>query len=198
MEWEQKADGMRVDEKIFRERWIEMILLRWYTYNRHGLYLWLNGFLTRLRKVPFQYNTDIFSASYARDLKGFLFFFLSLFLPTDVLWTADDIASSSSRSYSMAEKDCTSHWAHKERSLSLLNHSTSHHSLYPSASLYSTASRHGLFPGICLSSGSSDVRSPTWACPGGIWYNPGPSGPWCWPGSQYLWGRVLISTPGDQ
>lgn len=74
MEWEQKADGMRVDEKIFRGRWIEMILLRWYTYNRHGLYLWLDCFLTRLRKVPFQYNTDSFFCFICSRSKRLSFF----------------------------------------------------------------------------------------------------------------------------
>lgn len=78
MEWEQKADGMRVDEKIFRERWIEMILLRWYTYNRHGLYLWLDCFLTRARNVSFQYNTDIFFCFICSRSKRLFFSFFCL------------------------------------------------------------------------------------------------------------------------
>lgn len=58
--------------------------------------------------------------------KPFLLF-LSLFIPTDVLWTADEF-SSSSRSSSMADKECTSHcscchWAQKDRSRPQLNHS---------------------------------------------------------------------------
>lgn len=75
IELEEKADGKREDEKRLKERWIEIILLRWYTYNRHGLYLWLDCFFRRLRKVPFQYNTDIHSALYAWNLKAFSSFF---------------------------------------------------------------------------------------------------------------------------
>lgn len=65
------------------------------------------------------------------------------------------------------------------------------------ANLCSSANHHGLFPGICLSSGSSDLCCPTWACPGRIWHHTGPHGPWCRTISQCLWRCALISTPRD-
>lgn len=71
IELENKADGTRKNEKRLKERWIEIILLRWYTYNRHGLYLWSDCFFRGMRKVPFQYNTDIHSALHAWNLKDF-------------------------------------------------------------------------------------------------------------------------------
>lgn len=71
IEWVEKADGKRGDEKRRKERWI---LFRWYTYNRHGLYLWLDCFFRGMRKVPFRYNTDIHSALYYWNLKAFSFF----------------------------------------------------------------------------------------------------------------------------
>lgn len=118
IEWEEKANGKRGDEKRLKERWTEIILLRWYTYNRHGLYLWLDCFFRRMRKVPFHYNTDILF--YMPEIWKPFLLFLFLCFSTDVLWTADDFSSSSS-SYSVADKDCTSHcscynWAHKDRS----------------------------------------------------------------------------------
>ena len=123
IELEEKADGKGEDENRFREWWIEIILLRWYTHNRHGLYSWLDCFFRRIRKVPFQYNTDIHSALYAWNLKAFSSF-SSLFSTTDVLWTADDF-SSSSGSNSMADKDCSRYcWAQKDRSCPKLNHSS--------------------------------------------------------------------------
>lgn len=194
IELEEKADGKGEDEKRFRERWIEIILLRWYTHNRHGLYLWLDCFFRRIRKVPFQYNTDIHSALYAWNLKAFSSF-SSLFSTTDVLWTADDF-SSSSGSNSMADKDCSHYrWAQKDRSCPKLNHS-------PFLALLSWPPRssshhHGVFPGICLSSGSPDICCPVWICPGWIWHNVGPDGTWCWATSQCLWRCALIPTPRD-
>lgn len=75
IEWEEKADGKREDEKRLKERWIEIILLRWYTYNRHGLYLWLDCFFRGMRKVPFQYNTDIHPVFICLKSESLFFFF---------------------------------------------------------------------------------------------------------------------------
>lgn len=203
MELEEKADGKREDEKRFKERWIEMILLRWYTYNRHELYLWLDCFFwRRMRKVPSQYNTDIHSASYAWNLKAFSSFCLCSSLqmccglptispppppPGQIQWQRKTALPTALVTTELTKTDLFHCWTTQ----AFL------HFFCLLANLCSSANHHGLFPGICLSSGSSDLCCPTWACPGRIWHHTGPHGPWCRTISQCLWRCALISTPRD-
>lgn len=48
-----------------KDRRCEIILLRRSTYDRHGLYLRQDCFFREMRKVSFQYDKDIHSASCA-------------------------------------------------------------------------------------------------------------------------------------
>lgn len=191
IEWEEKADGKRGDEKRLGERWIEIILLRWYTYNRHGLYLWLDCFLRGMRKVPFHYNTDIHSVLYAWNLKAFSSLFVFV-LPyrcaVECRWfllLLSFIFSGRQRLHFplvlLPLSSRTQIWStakplsHFRASVSAILHSSVHH--------------HGLFSGISLTSGSPDICSPTWDSPGRIWHNSGPS--------QCLRRCAFISSPRD-
>lgn len=199
IELEENADGKKKDEKGLKERWIEIILLRWYTYNRHGLYLWLDCFFRWMRKVPFQYNTDIHSALYAWNLKAFCSFFVFV-LPhrcaVDCQWFLLLLQVKFNGRQRLHFPLLLLTLSSERQILSTAKPlSFSYVSL--SANLHSSAHHHGLFPGICLFSGSPDIRCPTWARPGRIWHNTGPHGPWSWTTSQCLWRCALISTPGD-
>lgn len=197
IDWEEKADGKRRDEKRLKERWIEIILLRWYTYNRHGLYLWLDCFFRGMRKVPFHYNTDIHSVLYAWNLKAFSSLFVFV-LPyrcaVDCQWfllLLQFIFSGRQRlPFPLVLLQLSS-----RRQIWSTAKPLSTFPAFISAIPHSSSRHDGLFSGLSLPSGSPDICCPTWASPGRVWHNSGLSGPSFWTTSQRLWRCAFISSP---